>query len=204
MRMRKIPPGRRSSSHLGDLVGLGREPALQMLGVGERLPHQVDRRVERTFQHQVEVVRPSFFSVALSWFQDSLRSGRRALPIRRAARRSRIRRPTAPSVPAARSAHGPFFSDRTSPLSSSALRCWSTPGRLMLNGCASSDTDAGPRLSRASIPRRTGSDSAWNARSRLDEFVKHMLKYRARAAVSRHLSKSLNFTPAAVISIGPP
>ena len=41
--------------NLADLIGLRREPLLQELGVGPRLPHQVARRVEGTFENQIKL-----------------------------------------------------------------------------------------------------------------------------------------------------
>ena len=45
--------------------------------------------------------------------------------------------------------------------------CFDTACSVISNGSASSLTVAGPRLSRAMIPRRTGSARAANARSSL-------------------------------------
>ena len=43
--------------------------------------------------------------------------------------------------------------------------CCTTAGSDIASGAASSLTDAGPRLSRATMERRLGSASAWKARS---------------------------------------
>ncbi len=59
----------------------------------------------------------------------------------------------------------PVFCDRTSPLASSTCTCCTTAASDMLSGLASSLTDAGPRLSRSTMRRLLGSDSAWNTRS---------------------------------------
>lgn len=71
---------------------------------------------------------------------------------------------------AARSAAGsmrqvrtrPAFSDLTRPAASSTCRCCSTAGSEMVSGRDSSLTEAGPRTSRSTMPRRVGSASAWN------------------------------------------
>ena len=48
----------------------------------------------------------------------------------------------------------------TRPLASSTCRCWTTAGSDMAKGFASSLTEAGPRLSLSTMPRRLGSASA--------------------------------------------
>src|ERR1700691_2694603 len=53
----------------------------------------------------------------------------------------------------------PTFSERTSPLASSTCRCWTTAGRDMASGFASSLTEAEPTVRRSTIARRVGSES---------------------------------------------
>src|SRR6266508_3056240 len=87
----------------------------------------------------------------------------------RSSRRSQFARRSVIQCSAVRSAVGsmwqvrtrPTFSDRTRPLVSSTCRCWTTAGRDMGSGPASSLTEAGPRLNRSTIVRRVGSESAW-------------------------------------------
>ena len=58
------------------------------------------------------------------------------------------------------------FAERTSPLASSTCTCCTTAASDMSSGCASSLTDAGPRVSRSTIRRRLGSARAWKTRPR--------------------------------------
>jgi hypothetical protein len=82
---------------------------------------------------------------------------------------ARRRHPAAQSF-TARSAAGsirhvrtlPVFLDRKRPHCSSTWTCWSTAGKDIASGAASSLTEAGARQRRSTIARRVGSASAWN------------------------------------------
>src|SRR6202022_2183340 len=59
----------------------------------------------------------------------------------------------------------PTLCERTTPLASSTCRCWTTAGRVIVSGRASSLTDAGPSSRRSIIARLLASESAWKTTS---------------------------------------
>jgi hypothetical protein len=71
------------------------------------------------------------------------------------------------------------------PLDSNNWRCCSTDGSDIASGCASSLTDAGPRLNRSTMIRRVGSASAWNMRSRDASWLSICLSIRAAISGQR-------------------